>query len=61
MFVVSTGPFENQTKKMRNKKKKWAGEEEKKFAANGVSLMNAFFVSGKQRGPGPPSCLEAVP
>lgn len=28
-------------------------EEEKKFAANGVSLMNAFFVSGKQRRPGP--------
>lgn len=27
-------------------------EEEKKFAANGVSLMNAFFVSGKQTGPG---------
>lgn len=27
---------------------KGAGEKEKKFAANGVSLMNAFFVSGKQ-------------
>lgn len=32
---------------------KGAGEEEKKFAANGVSLMNAFFVSGKQRGSEP--------
>ncbi|KYM81486.1 hypothetical protein ALC53_08050 [Atta colombica] len=36
-----------------NTEKKGAGKQEKKFAANGVSLMNAFFVSGKQRGPGP--------
>lgn len=51
---ISTRSFESQTKKMRHKKKKkGAGEKEKKFAANGVSLMNAFFVSGKQRGPGP--------
>ncbi|KAF7381941.1 hypothetical protein HZH68_015814 [Vespula germanica] len=27
-------------------------EKKEKFAANGVPLMNAFFVPGKQRGPG---------
>ncbi|EGI65432.1 hypothetical protein G5I_06103 [Acromyrmex echinatior] len=37
----------------KQEEEKGAGEQEKKFAANGVSLMNAFFVSGKQRGPGP--------
>lgn len=61
-FVLSAQSFESQTRKTENKKKeeedeereeKEGGEEEKKFAANGVSLMNAFFVSGKQRRPGP--------
>lgn len=64
-FVLSAQSFESrETRKTENKKKeeedeereeeeKEGGEEEKKFAANGVSLMNAFFVSGKQRRPGP--------
>ncbi|KYN13090.1 hypothetical protein ALC57_14773 [Trachymyrmex cornetzi] len=47
---LNTRPNEKDEKQ---EEEKGAGEEEKKFAANGVSLMNAFFVSGKQRGPGP--------
>jgi len=35
-----------------NEKGEEERDEEKKFAANSVSLMNAFFVSGKQTGSG---------
>lgn len=39
--------------KKKDEEESGRGRGKKKFAANGVSLMNAFFVPGKQRGPGP--------
>lgn len=58
-FVPSTQSFKSQPKNRRgeereNRKKKKKMDRdvrERNFAANGVSLMNAFFVSGKQRRP----------
>lgn len=48
------------SKAKKDEEERGRGRGKKKFAANGVSLMNAFFVPGKQRGPGPILCLEAL-
>nr|KAF7394171.1 hypothetical protein H0235_016766 [Vespula pensylvanica] len=43
---------EEKEEEEEEKEEKEKKEKKEKFAANGVPLMNAFFVPGKQRGPG---------